>query len=38
MNSLALRGLLILIGAFLLCFVVFASQGPPQAEGGARID
>ena len=38
MNSLALRGLLILIGAFLMCFVVFMVQGPPMAEGGARID
>jgi uncharacterized protein YggT (Ycf19 family) len=38
MNSLALRGLLILIGAFLLCFAVFKVQGPPMAEGGVRID
>ncbi len=38
MNSLALRGLLILIWAFLMCFVVFMVQGPPMAEGGARID
>jgi uncharacterized protein YggT (Ycf19 family) len=38
MNNLALRGLLILTGAFLLCFVVFANQGPPRAEGGAEID
>lgn len=38
MNSLALRGLLILIGAFLLTFVVFKLQGPPRAEGGAQID
>ena len=38
MSSLALRGLLILIGAFFLCFVVFKMQGPPMAEGGARID
>ncbi len=38
MSSLALRGLLILIGAFLLCFVVFVNQGPPRAEGGAEID
>jgi len=38
MNSLALRGLLILIGAFLLCFILFTVQGPPMAEGGVRID
>ncbi len=38
MNSLALRGLMILIAAFLLCFVVIKMQGPPIAEGGARID
>ena len=38
MSSLALRGLLILIGAFLLCFVVFKVQGLPRAEGGAQID
>lgn len=38
MNSQALRGLLILVGAFLLCFVVFMVQGPPRAEGGQRID
>jgi uncharacterized protein YggT (Ycf19 family) len=38
MNSPALRGLLILIGAFLLCFIVFMVQGPPRAEGGAKLD
>ncbi len=38
MESHALRGLLILIGAFLLCFAVFVIQGPPRAEGGAQID
>ena len=38
MNSPALRGLLILIGAFLLTFVVFMIQGSPRAEGGAQID
>ena len=38
MNSLALRRLLILIVAFLLCFSVFKAQGLPMAEGGARID
>ena len=38
MDSHALRGLLIMIGAFVLCFAVFVIQGPPRAEGGARID
>jgi uncharacterized protein YggT (Ycf19 family) len=38
MNALALRGLLILTAAFLLCFAVFKMQGLPSAEGGARID
>ncbi len=38
MNKTALRGLLILLGAFLLTFVVFKLQGPPRAEGGAQID
>ncbi|MFQ5566201.1 MAG: hypothetical protein ACE5EU_07550 [Paracoccaceae bacterium] len=38
MNRLALRGLLILVGAFLLCFAVFVALGPPRAEGGAQID
>ena len=38
MNSLALRGLLILIGAFLMCFAVFVVQGVPMAEGGVRVD
>jgi len=38
MNSLALRGLLILIGAFLLSFLVFMVQGPPRAGNGAQID
>jgi uncharacterized protein YggT (Ycf19 family) len=37
MNSSALRGLLILIGAFILCFIVFTVQGPPRAEGGAQL-
>ena len=36
MNSTALRGLLILNGAFLLCFAVFMVLGPPRAEGGAQ--
>ena len=38
MNKTALRGLLILLGAFLLTFVVFKLQGPPRAEGGTRIN
>ena len=38
MNRTALRGLLILAGAFVLCFAVFASQGPPRAAGGAPSD
>ena len=38
MNKLAMRGLLILIVAFLLCFIVFMVQGPPRAEDGTRID
>ena len=38
MNSLALRGLLILMGAFVLCFAVFTGLGPPRAEGGAQGD
>jgi uncharacterized protein YggT (Ycf19 family) len=38
MNKLALRGLLILVGAFVLCFIVFKVMGPPMAEGGKRIE
>ena len=38
MNRTALRGLLILAGAFVLCFAVFASQGPPRAAGAAPGD
>ncbi len=38
MNSPALRGLLILIGAFMLCFLVFMVQGVPFAAGGERTD
>ena len=38
MNSPALRGLLILIGAFLLCLAVFMVQGVPFAAGGERTD
>lgn len=37
MDSLSLRAILILIGAFLLCFLVFATQGVPVAEGGAPV-
>ena len=38
MDSLSLRALLILAGAFLLCFAIFEGLGPPMAEGGARVD
>ena len=38
MSGPALRGLLILIGAFLLCFAVFKFLGPPRAEGGVQTD
>lgn len=38
MSSLALRGLLIMIGAFLLTFLVFNVQGLPVAEGSKRVD
>jgi len=36
MDNLSLRALLILGGAYLLCFAVFASQGAPVAEGGQQ--
>ncbi len=38
MDSLSFRAILILAGAFLLCFAVFATLGLPIAEGGERID
>jgi len=38
MNRLALRGLLIIAGAFLLGLAVFMTQGVPRPEGGERID
>lgn len=38
MDSLSFRAVLILAGAFLLCFLVFSSFGPPMAEGGPRPD
>ena len=38
MDRLAFRAILILAGAFLLCFAIFEGLGPPMAEGGARID
>ena len=38
MNSTALRGLLILTGAFVLCFAIFVILGPPGAGGGVEID
>jgi uncharacterized protein YggT (Ycf19 family) len=37
MDNLSLRAILILAGAFLLCFAVFATQGVPVAAGGERI-
>ena len=36
MDSLSLRAVLILAGAFLLSFAVFSSLGTPAAEGGVR--
>ncbi|MDH3666581.1 MAG: hypothetical protein OEN23_06590 [Paracoccaceae bacterium] len=38
MNGQALRGLLILVGAFVLCFAVFLALGPPRAEGAPQVD
>jgi len=38
MNSQALRGLMILVGAFLLLFIVFMILGPPRAEGAPKVD
>jgi uncharacterized protein YggT (Ycf19 family) len=38
MDNLGFRAILILIGAFLLCFAVFATQGIPVAEGGVKVD
>ncbi len=38
MDSLSFRAILILAGAFLLCFLVFANLGLPTAEGGPRPD
>ena len=37
MDSLPLRAILILAGAYLLCFAVFATQGIPVAEGGEPV-
>lgn len=37
MDSLSLRAVLILIAAFLLCFLVFATQGVPVAQGGTPV-
>ncbi len=36
MSSPALRGFMILVGAFLLCFAVFMVLGVPRAEGGVQ--
>ncbi len=38
MSDQALRGLLILLGAFGLCFVVFLGLGPPRSEGAPEVD
>ena len=38
MDPLSLRALLILAGAYGLCFAVFATQGVPVAEGSARVE
>jgi len=38
MDSLSFRAILILAGAYLLCFAVFATQGVPVAEGSERIE
>ncbi|HUS54507.1 MAG TPA: hypothetical protein VMY41_10950 [Thermohalobaculum sp.] len=37
MDKLSLRAILILIGAFVLCFAVFATQGVPFAEGSEPV-
>lgn len=37
MDNLAFRAVLILAGAFLLCFAVFEGIGLPMAEGGERV-
>ena len=36
MDSLSFRAILILAGAFVLCFLVFANLGLPGAQGGAQ--
>jgi uncharacterized protein YggT (Ycf19 family) len=38
MDNLSFRAILILIGAFLMCFAVFATQGIPVAQGSEKID
>ena len=38
MDNLSFRAIGILTAAFLLCFLVFKTQGVPMAEGGQRID
>jgi len=38
MDSLSLRAILILAGAFLLGFAIFSTQGVPMAEGGERVN
>ena len=37
MDSQSLRAILILAGAFLLCFAVFATQGVPVAQGSEPV-
>jgi len=37
MDSPSIRAILILAGAFLLCFAVFATQGVPVAGGGEPV-
>jgi uncharacterized protein YggT (Ycf19 family) len=38
MDKLSLRAILILASAFIMCFVVFATQGIPVAEGSEKIN
>ena len=38
MDNLSLRAIAILVGAFVLCFLVFTTQGVPFAEGGERVN
>jgi len=38
MDNLSFRAILILAGAFLMCFAIFATQGIPVAQGSVRIE